>query len=280
MYRQLDPNEQALLESLPAPSSSCALRYNEVCIVEWLGINERKTGKELHDWISQFRPGWSRHFPCASAEEFFAALTQILKIAQEGRIPIIHIESHGSEHGISSGASEFGGFISWEQMNQLLQEINKATGFNLMIVASMCVGFWSMKIFASGPVSPSACFVGPDEIATPRELLEGSKELYRGLMNPEAGLAEVLNNASREVEGFEYQCEPACIFEFETFCEELIYRSRSIDVFELAGGMQSLWDQMFGIDSHPENESRFGANFYELSGIISEFRRQQPSSTS
>ena len=91
-------------------------------------------------------------------------------------------------------------------------------------------------------------------------------------MEGQSALSDILVEASREFSGFEYEQECACIFAFETLCEQLILKSREFDVFELAGQLQELWDHMFGIDVMPENEVRFGVNFFEIAGRISEYR--------
>lgn len=273
---QLTEKELELLDSLNGPPVKGSIVTNRLYIIEWLAPDERKTGLELFEWAEKARPGWASYFSCASQNDLRLALGRVLKNAMHGVKPIVHFETHGSEEGIAPDSGCSGEMLHWEELNPLLQSINIATGCNLLIVASMCVGLWSMKIFSSGPCAPAACFVGQDAVAYPKQLLDGCLEFYREYIKGQGTIGDFVNAASREVGEFEFQYEPAAIFAFETFCEQLIIKSRSGGIFPLSGEFQNLWDAMFMINEHPENEGRFGINLYEVIGSISQFRGLTP----
>ena len=57
---ELTDDEQALFGSLPGPPVSAVIRSNRIWIIEWLPSGEQRTGRLLHEWMKEHRPGWRR----------------------------------------------------------------------------------------------------------------------------------------------------------------------------------------------------------------------------
>lgn len=70
-------------------------------------------------------------------EGLYARLVQALNAVNDGR-PVLHLSTHGNEHGIVLTSGEF---ISWEDLRELLIPINKTLGGMLLVCMSSCYGF-------------------------------------------------------------------------------------------------------------------------------------------
>ncbi len=112
--------EIALLENLPGPPPIARIRTTTVRIVEWLFARDGKTGRLLHDWIQERRPGWSAYSSCNSKADVLAAIERAAEEARRsGMIPVLHIEAHGDETGLQgpegSGNSVL---ITWDDLTR------------------------------------------------------------------------------------------------------------------------------------------------------------------
>src|SRR5262249_44797870 len=91
----LSPLERDLLNRLPGPPPGANIQMNEVSILEWLHPEDRMTGEQLHGWLEQQRPSWSKYISCGSKAEVLAALVTITDRAIQSKlIPLLHLEAH------------------------------------------------------------------------------------------------------------------------------------------------------------------------------------------
>ncbi|UYZ58144.1 hypothetical protein [Hymenobacter latericus] len=115
--------------------------WNTIIVIESLPQKER-TGQELVNSILG-RRAEQHGFLCGycnvySAEDFIGALEEVKSGAKEdGFLPIIHIEAHGSNQGLEM---ESGEVITWNILGLHLRHINTLTKNNLLVVLGACYG--------------------------------------------------------------------------------------------------------------------------------------------
>lgn len=98
------PTEQEVIDSLPKPPAMGTITTSTLWIVEWLGENDRKTGLELFEWAEKRRPGWARYQSASSSQELVGAIKAAETFARRNQAkPILHIEAHGNDDGLSGG---------------------------------------------------------------------------------------------------------------------------------------------------------------------------------
>jgi len=284
-----------LIEKLPGPPRVAGLRTTNVWIVEWLFVRDEKTGRLLHEWIHERRPGWSAYSSYWSKAEVLAAIDRAAaESLRSGMIPVLHIEAHGDKLGLGGPeGKDHSGFITWDDLTLPLQRLNMATRCNLMIFVAACTGFAAINTFTGGPHAPAVFLAGPDGRLTGSSLLAGTKELYRGLMGGTPGVSAILEDASREMEPVTFEPEPFAVLAFESLAESLVVFARqeelrrrtervrwhmqSTGVKEhkdrtlrsvCADELQRRWDELFFIDRWSENRERFGVDMAKIVDMV------------
>lgn len=105
-----------------------------------------------------------QHFEVASAKAFEETMKEISHAANFGVFPLLHFDCHGHpEKGLlMSGSNEF---VSWEEVADLLRDINVRTDNNLSCVFGVCFGLHlGFQLSLSKP-TPFYLMIGPqDEI--------------------------------------------------------------------------------------------------------------------
>ena len=161
------------------------LRFGKIEIIEWLQPGDMKTGRDLLDEIepmgitssptvaAQYRQVWTR-------AEFLAALRAVEnEFRATGRLPLLHIETHGSVGGI--GVSDQEGIAFADLMEEFIP-LNRMSGLRLVVVLAACEGIWGMKMLQ--PARGAAAFralIGPEHRIFPEQLAKGCQAFYRGL---------------------------------------------------------------------------------------------------
>lgn len=284
--------EWNLFQRLPGPPLTAEIRTTSVCIVEWLPDGDRPTGRLLHEWMNDRRPGWSTYAACKTKVDVIRAIECATSRAEyPTAIPILHLEAHGADTGLvgpnGTGDCEM---LTWEELTTPLQQLNLVTRCNLVVVVAACSGFAGIRALHRGPRAPAAAVVGPDTTVMPRNLLWGAQEFYRRWMDKRhRALEEIAASASREAGTITFEWHPFTILAFEALAELIIVsvrsdeRRRRIDrmrarlradprlsadqiearlaaVARLPSwiDLQRLWDRLFMIDLYPSNRERFG----------------------
>lgn len=291
MLNDLTDQEREIVATLPQPPEMAEIHVSNVWIVEWLPTNEPHTGRTLHDWMNERRPGWSACFPCQSKSDVLAAINRAtMHTRKSGMHPVLHIEAHGGKAGLE-GPGRNGNFelLTWDELIEPLQKLNLATRCNLLVVVAACIGFAGVKALVRGPRAPAIALVGPDADIMPRNLLWGTKEFYRRWLDEKPSLSEIAESASREAGTISFLIEPFTILSYEALVESLIKSTRtdesierkekirqrllsetnlsSSEIANRVANMPALppweciqqsWDEMFMIDIEPKNKERFG----------------------
>lgn len=196
----------ALVEQLPRPPRRLTLRYNHIHIIEWLPEGERRTGKELQDFLIANRPDIPASLHVASsvvdvssALELIAATTE-----RDGTFPLLQIEAHGGESArgyYGPGPKTSKDLLPWEAIRDQLARINRSSRANLILFSAACWGLGALMAAAGGPL-PFMAIVGPTDSIEPRALLEASKEFYRRALptTPDTPTIEaVVESSAREL---------------------------------------------------------------------------------
>lgn len=164
--------------------------FTRVVVIESLLSKEFKSGTYLHSHLVGLAENNAVDvnmpradlFPIKSAEEFCECLRALTAEAQEkGDIPILHIEAHGcgDKTGIVfSDAS----FMLWEELSPLLADLNRATGFNLLVCVAACFGAHFLEEVRPGSASPCWGIIGPTDLTDGSELLGRFRDFYHQLI--------------------------------------------------------------------------------------------------
>lgn len=275
MTDELTISERNLFNSLPGPPESAAIFLTNVCIIEWLSSDEPHTGHMLHEWMNKRRQGWSAYYSCKDKKEVIEAIDNVVERVRRDKIcPVLHLESHGGEVGLQ-GPNGSGGLelLTWDELTEFLQELNVATGCNLIVVVAACTGFSGIQALQRGPRAPAVALVGPDKEVMPKELLSGAKEFYRRLMDDYPKLSDMAESASNESGTVNFEWEPFAILAYEALVEFLVTSLRlekqGIPAWE---DLQKMWDYMFMIDINPENKMRFGIDIETIVARINSWK--------
>jgi hypothetical protein len=299
----LTERESTLIDQLPRPPATAKFRASNIWVVEWLPERGRRTGSELHEWLQQQRSGWSAYFSCGSKEDLLAAIEAAHNHTHEPDFsPVLHIEAHGCKAGLvgpdGAGGNEI---LRWNELTPILQKLNLATGCNLALVVAACTGFAAIQALAQGPRAPAIVLVGPDAEVSESDLLRGTKEFYRRWQDTSPRLTHSSESASREMAGVNFEIEPFALMAYEAQLVHIVrslrrsefearkarLRAHLLHETELSEAevdrrvsrmppmspwrdWQAIWDTMFMMDRHPENEERFGVDWQSICAQLGE----------
>jgi len=147
--------------------------FHKIWVIESLPAGDLKTGRNLVE--NQLRQAKHRHPDLAvaftqpdSKEDMLHVLATIRDEARhQGLGPMIHFECHGCHDGLQTANGEF---VLWEDLRQLLIEINQACRVNLVIVLAACNGAHLIKVASKLDRAPFWAIIGPDKPVTAGDL--------------------------------------------------------------------------------------------------------------
>ncbi|MDP3836428.1 MAG: hypothetical protein Q8Q82_20950 [Hydrogenophaga sp.] len=160
------------------------LRFNRLYIIESLESHEVKTGQILFDYLKPIIEDADfnlpmGHYTTESVQGFRDVLAEVLANSQQGHLPWLHIECHGSDEGLEfANGSEIG----WQELCDLLRPINQACQFQLFVVLSCCQGAGIVSGIDTGRGAPCLGLIGPSHVVHPAELLGHFRDFYRQLI--------------------------------------------------------------------------------------------------
>lgn len=180
------------------------LTFNYVLILEWLAKENRPTGDELHQFLQRLGVPTCL-VRCGKADDVRAALQRAVTNVGTRGIPIVHIESHGSNpfdgddvRDASFGLDAADG-LPWSELGEWLAPLNEASGFRLLVVGATCWGFAAIAAMKVGEhVAPFAASLGFSTTVNESSLHDAMKELYRALARGEL-LNDAVEAAEREL---------------------------------------------------------------------------------
>jgi len=166
------------------------VRVGTVHIVEWLRPGDRSTGWDLYNEIEPLgivsNPQISVSFDRITTRMEFLSLLRRFEadLRSTGRVPLLHVETHGSDGGI--GVSDAEGFAFADLMNALIP-LNRLTGLRLFVVLSACEGIWGIKMLQPAERAAFLALVGPNRRISESELATAMQVFYRRLLTSRDG---------------------------------------------------------------------------------------------
>ena len=279
-----------------------------VHIVEWLRPGDAKTGWELFGELEPLgiasKPQVPVKFWRASTRQDFVDLFQQFErmFRETGRMPVLHIETHGDANGIGVSGTER---IDWPDLMEIFIPFNRHTQLNLVAILAACEGFWGMQMLQ--PARNAAAFrglIGPNRKMTAGEMSAACLAFYRtvlGQMNGDAGI-KAMNDAVNTTKDTFWMISAETAFKvvFKNFLETLcaphaieerldritanvvtrrrieglpdlfskdLERLRKLTREKLSdqrGRFEEMRREFFYIDLYPENDRRFDVTFEDV----------------
>ena len=279
-----------------------------VHVVEWLRPGDAKTGWELFGELEPIGIASKPEVPVkfwrvSMRQEFVDLLPQFEQIFRDtGRIPVLHIETHGDANGIGISAAER---IDWPDLMELFIPFNRLTRLNLVVILAACEGFWGVQMLQ--PARNAAAFrglLGPNRKVSARELSDACLAFYRTALrqlNGDSAIKAMNDAVDTTKETFwtispetafkvvfknfiETQCTPQAIEERlnrievnglaqrraaglpDMFAKD-IERARKLAREKLCdhrGRFEEMRREFFYINLYPENDQRFDIKFEDV----------------
>ncbi|MBB3169007.1 hypothetical protein [Simiduia aestuariiviva] len=156
--------------------------FNKLWIIESLSDGELKTGLHLYEGLF---PSIKKEQPELivsleqpnSKDEFLYCLETIYKDVVENRnYPLIHLECHGCEKGLGLANKEI---VEWNEIRDLLIQINFACEVNLLVVVAACKGAYLIHTATQLDRAPFYAIVGSEQEVKAGELQADFTEFYK-----------------------------------------------------------------------------------------------------
>lgn len=112
-------------------------------------------------------------------DEFEKVVQDLIAEAEHGARPMLHVEMHGDPTGgleFSSGCT-----LGWDQVSDILVQLNRATRFNLVSVFAACYGaYFAGQMWVHRP-APCFGLLAPEDKVEPNEVYGGFRRFYHEL---------------------------------------------------------------------------------------------------
>lgn len=173
--------------------------FNKLWIIESLPSGELRTGKNLFDnqldKAKQVQPDLVVELaePITKAQ-LFDVLKKIRSEAASGIYPMIHFECHGCEYGLATAS---GDLVEWDEIREILIEINRNTKLNLMIVIAACNGAHLIKVSTKLDAAPFWGIIGPEVEVTAGHIQRNFGRFYESFFSDLNG-DEAINILNKE----------------------------------------------------------------------------------
>ena len=85
---------------------------------------------------------------------------------EEGLYPLLHFECHGCPDGLGVASGEL---VTWDELREILIEINQACKLNLVVILAACNGVHLIKVATKMDRAPFWAVIGPEKEITAGE---------------------------------------------------------------------------------------------------------------
>jgi hypothetical protein len=164
-----------------------SLHFGTIRIVEWLRPDDKvKTGWDLFNEVQPMglmsKPHVTVTFDRVATRAEFTGLLRRFEtdIRRDGRIPLLHIETHGNDDGI--GVSQEEGFTFYELLEELIP-LNTLTHLRLPVFLAACEGIWGIKMLQPATRAAALAIFGPNREVWPSELARACTAFYRTIFH-------------------------------------------------------------------------------------------------
>lgn len=138
--------------------------YNKIAIIQSLPKNNRPTGTRLCEDIEAVNDYYDLQLKIElhnikTKNDFNNLLSKLANEARTaGLLPILHIETHGDEHGLQFSSGEQ---ITWTEIKAPLTELNIQTKNNLFVTLAACKGAYLINVLGLTDRAPCCGLIGP-----------------------------------------------------------------------------------------------------------------------
>ena len=158
---------------------------NKLWVIESLPSGELRTGKNLFDNQLDKAKQVQKDLVVEFAEpitkaELLEVLEKIRNEALNGILPMIHFECHGCEDGLGTASGEL---VEWDEIREILIEINRSTKLNLMIVIAACNGAYLIKVCTKLEAAPFWAIIGPEVEVSAGHIQDNFGRFYESLFS-------------------------------------------------------------------------------------------------
>lgn len=163
--------------------------FNSIYVIESLRRGENRTGRSLYEGVLREhakKSAWLEveYLEAMDRRAFDNHLTRVLERARHGRLPILHLEAHGSRAGIHLAN---GPVVRWEELREVLTSINEATQSRLLLMMAMCKGAYLATILRPPQRAPAWGVVGPEVDIDDLPMEAGMWMQYEALLGEKGG---------------------------------------------------------------------------------------------
>lgn len=160
-----------------------SLYFGKIHILEWLPTGDLRTGWSLFNELEPIGLASTPRVDVSfvriqSREEFIESLRTIAAdFVNSGMLPLLHIETHGSQFGIGSETDG----LTWPELMSHLIPLNQLTGLRLWVFLAACEGIWGLKM--AQPVERAAflALLGPNRPIKAGQLEVAVQRFYRAV---------------------------------------------------------------------------------------------------
>jgi hypothetical protein len=156
-----------------------------VFVIESLPRGEYLTGERLvtrtlRPLAAGSEPFQVEYFPVNTARDLIAVMSAIAEMTRLHRLkPILHIEAHGDEDGVSMASGEH---VPWDQLRTSLTEVNVASGLHMTLLMAMCKGWYVSKLLHPLHQAPAWAIIGPTVDVKAGEVADRTEAIYESLI--------------------------------------------------------------------------------------------------
>ncbi|MFA6568621.1 MAG: hypothetical protein WCS96_10440 [Victivallales bacterium] len=157
------------------------VRFSRIYLIESLGENEFHSGRRLYEDVlkkQQLALGWLDviYKEISTATDMFDLLEEIASDIQVSReIPLLHIETHGTQNCIELASGEK---VQFTDLLDDFRKINILACNNLFVIAAACHGAHLVTALSLTEESPFWGVCGSSDEVNGKCLLEGYKAFY------------------------------------------------------------------------------------------------------
>lgn len=177
---------------------------NTIIVIESLGSDDRKTGKELYDdVIVRYNEYFhstakqsliTRYYAINNKSEFLELLNVIaLESSSYASGVLIHIETHGSDD--RSGMVLYNGEkLIWGEVQDVMIRINVNTNNQLYLSMATCFGVYIHETMDHKKRAPFCAFISALKKVTENEIIEFFEPFFRELINSRDAIEAIKKN--------------------------------------------------------------------------------------
>lgn len=162
--------------------------FSKIYVVDSLRDTDLQTATDLYNdnirWTTGRIAGLESNYTRVSTRQELFVFLETVKVEVLNRKigPIIHVEAHGDENGLTLRSGEQ---VSWEDLIEILCLINHGCGNNLLLTLAVCKGAHLTKIIVQTITgrAPFWALIGPRDKVKAGHISKAFNEFYSDLLS-------------------------------------------------------------------------------------------------